>query len=75
VYAAPQHAGTATGTVARFDVEDIGRAVDELTAAGVRFERYAEPVRTDERGIHDSGYGKVAWFKDPDGNTFALEQV
>jgi hypothetical protein len=30
---------------------------------------------TSEKGIHDSGYGKVAWFKDPDGNTFALEQV
>jgi hypothetical protein len=29
----------------------------------------------DAKGIHDSGYGKVASFKDPDGNTFALEQV
>jgi hypothetical protein len=40
-------------------------------------ERFYEgkPVRTDEKGIHDSAYGKVAWFKDPDGNTFALEQV
>jgi catechol 2,3-dioxygenase-like lactoylglutathione lyase family enzyme len=75
VFLAPGHAGTATGTVARFDVDDIERAVDELSAKGVRFERYEEPVRTDEKGIHDSGYGKVAWFKDPDGNTYALEQV
>ena len=32
-------------------------------------------VLSSEKGIHDSGYGKVAWFKDPDGNTFALEQI
>ena len=75
VYVAPGHAGKATGTLARFDVDDIERAVDELSARGVRFERYDEPVLTDEKGIHDSGYGRVAWFKDPDGNTFALEQV
>jgi catechol 2,3-dioxygenase-like lactoylglutathione lyase family enzyme len=75
VYVAPAHAGKATGTVARWDVDDIERVVEELSANGVRFEQYGEPVRTDEQGIHDSGYGKVAWFKDPDGNTFALEQV
>ena len=75
LYVAPAHAGNATGTVARWDVHDIAAVVDELTARGVRFEHYDEPVKTDERGIHDSGYGKVAWFRDPDGNTFALEQV
>jgi catechol 2,3-dioxygenase-like lactoylglutathione lyase family enzyme len=74
VYAAPSHAGKATATLARWDVDDIDDAVAGLTARGVRFERYGEPVPTDDRGIHDSGYGKVAWFKDPDGNTFALEQ-
>jgi catechol 2,3-dioxygenase-like lactoylglutathione lyase family enzyme len=73
VYAAPNHAGRATGTVARWDVDDIERVVDQLTARGVTFERFAEPVKTDAKGIHDSGYGKVAWFKDPDGNTFAIE--
>jgi catechol 2,3-dioxygenase-like lactoylglutathione lyase family enzyme len=75
LYAAPEHAGNATATVARWDVDSLERVVDELTASGVEFERYAEPVKTDARGIHDSGYGKVAWFRDPDGNTFALEQV
>jgi catechol 2,3-dioxygenase-like lactoylglutathione lyase family enzyme len=75
VYASPDHAGKATATVARFDVDDIGKVVAALTANGVTFEQYTEPVPTDERGIHDSGYGKVAWFKDPDGNTFALEQA
>ncbi len=75
VYLAPAHAGQSGGTLARWDVDDIERAVDELTAAGVHFERYSEPVATDSRGIHDSGYGRVAWFKDPDGNTLALEEV
>ncbi len=75
VYASPAHAGKATATVARWDVDDIGRVVDKLTSNGVTFEHYDEPVRTDAKGIHDSGYGKVAWFQDPDGNTFALEQV
>jgi catechol 2,3-dioxygenase-like lactoylglutathione lyase family enzyme len=75
VYASPAHAGKATATMARWDVDDLERVVDDLTSRGVTFERYDEPVRTDEKGIHDSGYGKVAWFKDPDGNTFALEQV
>ncbi len=74
VYASPGHAGKATATLARWDVDDVERVVDELSSKGVTFEQYDEPVKTDRKGIHDSGYGKVAWFKDPDGNTFALEQ-
>lgn len=75
VYASPAHAGKAASTLARWDVDDIEQVVDELTAKGVTFQHYDEPVKTDAKGIHDSGYGKVAWFRDPDGNTFALEQV
>ncbi|MGH9278121.1 MAG: VOC family protein [Acidimicrobiales bacterium] len=75
VYPSPDHAGKATSTVARWDVPDVAAAVDDLVVRGVTFESYDDPVKTDAKGIHDSGYGKVAWFKDPDGNTFALEQV
>ncbi len=75
VYTSPAHAGRATATVARWDVDDLEQVVDELITAGVTFEQYPQPVKTDARGIHDSGYGKVAWFRDPDGNTFALEQI
>jgi len=74
IYESPAHAGKATATVARWDVGDLERMVDELSSRGVSFERYGEPVKTNEKGIHDSGYGKVGWFRDPDGNTFALEQ-
>ena len=56
-------------------VSDVGAVVAEFAAPGVVFERYGGPVRTDERGVHDAGYVKLAWFRDPDGNTFALQQT
>jgi catechol 2,3-dioxygenase-like lactoylglutathione lyase family enzyme len=75
VYPSPAHAGRATATVATWYVPDLEQVVDDLTANGVTFEHYDEPsLTTDERGIAPTGGGKVAWFKDPDGNTFALEQ-
>jgi catechol 2,3-dioxygenase-like lactoylglutathione lyase family enzyme len=76
VYESPTGAaGPATATVATFYVNDLERVVDELAARGVTFERYDDPsLAADERGIHDLGDGKVAWFKDPDGNTFAIEE-
>jgi catechol 2,3-dioxygenase-like lactoylglutathione lyase family enzyme len=75
VYVSPANAGKATATLATWYVPDLEQVVDELSAKGVTFERYDDPqLRTDKRGIHSLGSGKVAWFKDPDGNTFALEQ-
>jgi hypothetical protein len=57
-------------------VADLERVVDELSSRGVTFERYDDPaLETDERGIHELGDGRVAWFKDPDGNTFAVERA
>jgi hypothetical protein len=54
-------------------VDDVERIVDELSAKGVTFERY-EGLTSDERGVSPrAGGGKVAWFRDPDGNTFAVE--
>ena len=56
-------------------VSDLEEVVDALRSNGVIFERYDDPALTaDEKGIHELGDGRVAWFKDPDGNTFALEQ-
>jgi catechol 2,3-dioxygenase-like lactoylglutathione lyase family enzyme len=76
VYPSPAHAGTATATLATWHVDDLERVVDELSSSGVTFERYDDPaLETDERGIHDLADGsRVAWFRDPDGNTFAIEQ-
>jgi hypothetical protein len=49
--------------------------VDELTSNGVTFDRHNDPVlKTNEKGIHEMDDGRVAWFKDPDGNAFAIEE-
>jgi catechol 2,3-dioxygenase-like lactoylglutathione lyase family enzyme len=74
VYASP-HAGKAPATLATWRVADLEQVIDELTSKGVTFEHYDEPtLQTDEKGIHTLGDGKVAWFKDPDNNTFAIEE-
>jgi catechol 2,3-dioxygenase-like lactoylglutathione lyase family enzyme len=73
VYPSPAHAGKATATLATWYVDDVEGVVDELSSNGVVFEHYEE-VTTDEKGISPrAGGGKVAWFKDLDGNTFAVE--
>jgi catechol 2,3-dioxygenase-like lactoylglutathione lyase family enzyme len=75
VYVSPTDAASATATLATWYVTDLEQVVDELSSKGVTFERYEDPVlRADEKGIHELGDGRVAWFKDPDGNTFAIEE-
>jgi catechol 2,3-dioxygenase-like lactoylglutathione lyase family enzyme len=60
-------------TVLGWAVSDISGAVKELEQAGVRFERYNLPQ--DDLGVWTApGGAKVAWFKDPDGNTLSLQQ-
>ena len=70
------HAGTASSTVAGFEVDDIGRMVEELTGLGVVFEQYhGDGIETDARGIATfPGDNHVAYFKDPDGNVLSLAQ-
>jgi catechol 2,3-dioxygenase-like lactoylglutathione lyase family enzyme len=73
VYPSPAHAGGSTATLATWYVDDVDRVVDKLSSGGVTFELY-EGLTADEKGISPrAGGGKVAWFKDPDGNTFAVE--
>lgn len=73
VYPKPDHT-PATFTILTFLVEDIERAVDELTARGVRFERYEMP-KTDAKGIHRTPEVRpVAWFRDPAGNILSINQ-
>jgi catechol 2,3-dioxygenase-like lactoylglutathione lyase family enzyme len=67
--------GASGATLAGWQVDDLERIVDELSANGVSFERYdQEPIVTDDRGIAIVGQTKSAWFKDPDGNVFAIVQ-
>jgi catechol 2,3-dioxygenase-like lactoylglutathione lyase family enzyme len=61
-------------TILGWQVSNIESVVDWLQARGIATEKY--PFVADrERGIWASPTGdKVAWFKDPDGNTLSLSQ-
>jgi len=60
-------------TVLGWEVKDIEKVVAALAKAGVHFEKY-EGMEQDELGIWKSPDGKVAWFKDPDGNILSLSE-
>jgi catechol 2,3-dioxygenase-like lactoylglutathione lyase family enzyme len=74
VYPSPEHAGQSTATLVGWVVDDIDKVVDELTSKGVTFEQYEGDLQTDARGIFEAEGMKAAWFRDPDGNTHALNQ-
>jgi catechol 2,3-dioxygenase-like lactoylglutathione lyase family enzyme len=64
----------ASHTVLGWKVPDIAAAAQALHRAGVVFQRYLG-MEQDELGIWTSpGGAKVAWFKDPDGNTLSISQ-
>ena len=62
-------------TVFGWQVDDISEAVRNLTTRGVKFEKFGFPSQ-DDHGICTFENGdKVAWFKDPDGNTLSIAQI
>jgi predicted enzyme related to lactoylglutathione lyase len=61
----------ATFTILNFNVDDIDKAVDELTTRGVKFERY-EDFGQDDKGIARGEGPAIAWFKDPAGNILSV---
>jgi predicted enzyme related to lactoylglutathione lyase len=72
VYPSPRHR-PGSYTVLNFPVQDIERAVEELTSRGVSFERYeGTEMSTDEKGIFRKGGPLIAWFTDPAGNTLSV---
>ena len=72
VYQKPDYT-PATYTILNFQVDDIDKAVDELAARGVRFERY-DGFEQDEKGISRGEGPYIAWFKDPAGNVLSVLQ-
>jgi catechol 2,3-dioxygenase-like lactoylglutathione lyase family enzyme len=63
----------ASFTILNFEVDDVERTVDELTATGVAFERYeGTPTETDPKGVFRGGGPLIAWFKDPAGNVLSV---
>jgi catechol 2,3-dioxygenase-like lactoylglutathione lyase family enzyme len=72
VYEKPNHT-PASFTILNFPVDDVDRAVTELSERGVRFEVYREgPLKTDDRGIRREDGPTIAWFKDPAGNFLSI---
>jgi catechol 2,3-dioxygenase-like lactoylglutathione lyase family enzyme len=66
-------AGTARSTVAGFHVSDLEATMRELRSSGIVFEDYESPKTVE--GIAQLGPNRGAWFKDPDGNIFALVET
>ena len=71
IYPKPNHE-PATFTVLNFPVDDVDKAVDELTTRGVEFEHYEGDIKTDEKGIARDAGPDIAWFKDPAGNILSV---
>jgi catechol 2,3-dioxygenase-like lactoylglutathione lyase family enzyme len=59
-------------TIAGWTVPDIAATVGSLAGRGVAFTRY-DGMTQDDQGVWTAPSGdRVAWFKDPDGNTLSL---
>lgn len=69
-----QQLAAASYIVLGWKVTDIVRTTTELQQAHVAFERYPG-MQPDEHVIWNSpGGDRVAWFRDPDGNTLSVTQ-
>jgi catechol 2,3-dioxygenase-like lactoylglutathione lyase family enzyme len=74
VYPKPDHQ-PAVFTVLNLQVRDIDEAVDALTSAGVKFERYdTSDMKTDAKGVvrGEKQGPSIAWFRDPSGNIVSV---
>jgi len=61
-------------TILGWEVSEIEPVVAAMTAKGVAFERFGF-FEQDDLGIWTAPSGdKVAWFKDPDGNTLSVSE-
>jgi catechol 2,3-dioxygenase-like lactoylglutathione lyase family enzyme len=62
-------------TVLGWQVPDVEEAIRTLSARGVTFERF-DGMEQDALGVWTSPVGgRIAWFKDPDGNTLSVAQL
>jgi catechol 2,3-dioxygenase-like lactoylglutathione lyase family enzyme len=61
-------------TAVSFEVQDVERAVKELSTRGVVFQDYDLPGLKTTGGVCVLGSEKAAWFLDPEGNTLCIHQ-
>jgi catechol 2,3-dioxygenase-like lactoylglutathione lyase family enzyme len=68
-----QFSGTNKATAVTWLVgDDLERIVETLKSKGLAFEHYDLPQLKRHGDIHEGGGMRVAWFKDPDGNTHSI---
>ena len=68
-------AGTAQNTVMAWRTDDFDSVVADLRARGIVFEEYDMPGLKTVNGIASIDGGRVAWFRDVDGNILAVESM
>jgi predicted enzyme related to lactoylglutathione lyase len=68
------NAGTSKASQAYWQVDDVESEVAELKRRGVVFEEYNIPGLITTNSIATGGGAKTAWFKDTEGNIFAISQ-
>jgi catechol 2,3-dioxygenase-like lactoylglutathione lyase family enzyme len=62
-------------TILGWQVASARKTVEDLVKKGVKLERY-EGMEQDALGIWSSPSGaRIAWFKDPDGNTLSITEA
>jgi catechol 2,3-dioxygenase-like lactoylglutathione lyase family enzyme len=67
--------GTAdTQTQVAWRVPNIGAAIADLRARGIRVEEYVAPDPPTTDGVADMGHSWAAWFADPSGNVLSVIQ-
>lgn len=74
VYESP-FAGSNRATAAAWSVTNLDSLVAELKEKGVVFEHYDLPGVTVQGDVHVTDSYRVAWFRDPDGNILALDDL
>lgn len=65
----------ATFTVLNFPVDDVEKAVDQLTTKDIKFEHYDKSFGQDEKGISREMGPEIAWFTDPAGNILSVIKI
>ena len=70
-----QFAGTAQNTAMGFLAHDIEAEVEELRGRGIVFEEYDFPDLKTVNSIAEFPGGRVAWFKDTEGNILGITQL
>ena len=73
VYPKPEHEPGGF-TVLNLAVEDLERAVDDLSDRGIVIQRL-EGVPQDKRGIYHGEGHSMAWFTDPAGNSVSVVKL